>query len=98
MDRAQLAAASEAYIRDTLQRRLPAQTRVYLYGSRARRDARWNSDYDLWIDSDIPDALIGRIQDDLEDSFVPYKVDIVTTPRLHGPFGEQVKKEAVRWI
>lgn len=98
MTRSDLAAASETFIRDALRRRLPSDARVYLFGSRARRTARWNSDYDLWIDADVPDRVVADILDELDESFVPFKVDIVTTPRLHGRFGGIVKAEAVPWM
>lgn len=71
---------------------------VYLFGSRARHGSRWNSDYDLWIDADIPDSALAELVEDLEDSFVPFKVDIVTTPRLRGHFGEIVRREAIPWM
>jgi uncharacterized protein len=58
MTRQELIDRSEAYIRRLLKERIPAQVRVYLYGSRARCDHRWNSDYDIWIDADIPRQVI----------------------------------------
>ena len=98
VDRQQLTMLSETYIRDLLQKRLPPETPVYLYGSRARRDQRWNSDFDLWVDGVLPPATLGEIYELLEESFVPFKVDIVTEVNLRGRFGEQVRKEAIRWM
>ena len=98
MNRAELKAASETFIRETLRRHLRENIPVYLFGSRARNVARWNSDYDLWIDADLPNATIAKIQDELEESFVPFKVDIVTTPKLQGKFGQCVKLEARQWM
>lgn len=98
MNRTELKTTSEAFIRQTLRKHLQADVTVYLFGSRARNTARWNSDYDLWIDADLPNALITGIQDELDESFVPFKVDIVTTPRLRGKFGEIVKSEARQWM
>jgi predicted nucleotidyltransferase len=98
MDKSELKAASEAFIRETLRKRLQADVKVYLFGSRAKNTARWNSDYDLWVDADLPNTLVTEIQDELEESFVPFKVDIVTTPRLRGRFGEIVKSEARQWM
>lgn len=97
MNRSELKAASEAFICKTLRRHLQANVAVYLFGSRARNTARWNSDYDLWVDADLPDAIITEIQDELDESFVPFRVDIVTTPKLRGKFGEIVKSEARQW-
>jgi predicted nucleotidyltransferase len=98
MNRADLTAASEAFIRKTLRRHLQTDAPVYLYGSRARETARWNSDYDLWVDAELPDGVIVEIQEELDESFVPFKVDIVTTRKLRGRFGEIVKTEARRWM
>lgn len=98
MNQSELKAASEAFIRETLRKHLQANVPVYLFGSRARNTARWNSDYDLWIDADLSNALITEIQDELDESFVPFKIDIVTTPKLRGKFGEIVKSEARQWM
>lgn len=98
MTRQELINRSEAYIRLLLKEHIPSQARVYLYGSRSRRDNRWNSDYDLWIDADIPYKLIAEMADQLDESFVPFKVDVVTTPQLKGRFAERVKQEAIPWI
>lgn len=98
MNRQDLAKLSEEYIKQLLKKHLPESSRVYLFGSRARQDGRWNSDYDLWIDAPISRYLIMEINDALEESFVPFEVDLVTTDQLKGRFGEQVKKDAVRWM
>jgi predicted nucleotidyltransferase len=98
MNRQELIIQSEAYIRMLLKERLPSQTRVYLYGSRSRSDNRWNSDYDLWIDADISRKVIAELTDQFDESFVPFKVDIVTTPQLHGHFAERVQQEAISWM
>jgi predicted nucleotidyltransferase len=97
MNRAELRAASEAIIRATLRRHLPAGTQVYLYGSRARGNAAWHSDYDLWIDADLPERVIADIRDAIDASIVPFRVDLVTTPQLRGRFGERVRSEARPW-
>lgn len=98
MNRQQLAEQSERYLRDLLQANLRAETHVYLFGSRARRNGRWNSDFDLWVDDDVDAATLQRILDAIEESFVPFRVDIVTTRQLKGNFGDRVRKDAVRWI
>jgi predicted nucleotidyltransferase len=98
MNQAELAAAAEAYIRQELQKYLPQGVTVYLFGSRARQTARWNSDYDLWVDAALSDQVIANIIEELDESFVPFKVDIVTTPKLRGRFGESVRAEAKVWM
>ena len=98
MNRQELAQLSEAYIKQLLQKHLPSGSLVYLFGSRARHDERWNSDYDLWIDAEITQNSLTEIADELEDSFVPFKVDLVTTSQVTGTFGEQLRREAKRWM
>lgn len=98
MTRAELQTRSEAFIRDRLRGHLPPGVGVYLFGSRARRTASWNADYDLWIDADVPEGVIHAILEALDESFVPFKVDIVTTPELRGHFADRVKAEAIRWM
>jgi predicted nucleotidyltransferase len=98
MKQSELIAASEHYIRQELRKHLPQGVGVYLFGSRARQTARWNSDYDLWVDADVAEPIITKIIEELEESFVPFKVDIVTTPKLRGRFGECVRTEAKPWM
>ncbi len=98
MNRDELRRESEVCIRSVLRDHVQDGTAVYLYGSRARGDAAWNSDYDLWIDADLPDRVIAEIIDALDESIVPFHVDIVTTPSLRGAFGERVRAEARRWM
>jgi predicted nucleotidyltransferase len=98
MTRQELINQSEAYIRLLLKERIPSQARVYLYGSRAHGDNRWNSDYDLWIDADISSKVLAEMTDQFDESFVPFKVDIITTPQLNGRFAECVKQEAIPWM
>ena len=98
MTRQELIIKSEAYIRQLLRAHIPVHARVFLYGSRARHDNRWNSDYDLWVDSDLSGAVLSRLAEQLEESFVPFRVDIVTTSQLKGRFAERVKQEAAPWM
>lgn len=98
MNRQQLQECSESFLRDLLRTNLPARTPVYLFGSRARGDNRWNSDFDLWIDADIDAATLAHVGEVVEESFVPFHVDIVTTRQLTDRFGAEVRKEARRWI
>ena len=90
--------SSEAYLRSIFLARLPQEARVYLFGSRARGDARWNSDYDFWIDCAVDRSTLLEVEETLEESFVPFKVDLVTTAQLNGRFGEIVRQEAKPWL
>jgi len=98
MNRNELTQASETFIQGMLRNKLPVGTRVYLFGSRVRQNARWNADYDLWIDDEVSEELLNCFQEELEESFVPFKVDIVTTNQLQGQFGAEVRKWAKLWM
>ena len=96
MTKQQLTAYAEHLLRSLLKEKLPPETPVYLFGSRARGDARWNSDYDIWIDAELDALACSDIEDAVEESLIPFKVDIVTTQQLHGEFGQRVRQEARR--
>ncbi len=98
MTREELINRSEAYIRQALRAHIPSPVRIYLYGSRAHGDNRWNSDYDLWIDGEISERTLRELIEEIDESFVPFRVEIVTTPQLTGRFGERVRQEASPWI
>ncbi len=94
--REELVARSAAYIKGVLKSRLPGVP-VYLFGSRARGDAGRASDFDLWIDGDIAPEVLRGIEEEIAESFVPFDVNLVETRDLKGPFGANVRREAIRW-
>lgn len=98
MNRQELANQSEQYLRDLLRSHLPQQTAVHLFGSRARGQNRWNFDFDLWIDADLDIVTKSKLEEAIEESIIPFKVDIVTTRQLNGEFGKLVRKDAIRWM
>lgn len=98
MTQSELKDLAENFIRSELRKHLPPNTAVYLFGSRAKHTANWNADYDLWIDNDLATSTINAILEVIDESFVPFKLDIVTTPQLHDQFGNQVRSEAKLWM
>ncbi len=98
MTQEELISKSETYIRQILKKYIALPERINIYGSRAKGNSRWNSDYDLWIDSEISSRKLNELINELEESFVPFRVKIVTTRQLTGRFGEHVKREAKLWI
>jgi len=98
MTQEELIRKSESFIRQTIRKYIPFPERIYIYGSRAKGNNRWNSDYDLWLDSEIASRKLNELINELEESFVPFRVEIVTTRQLTGRFGENVKREAKLWI
>lgn len=98
MNRQQLTQQSERELKTLLKANLPPDTPVHLFGSRARGDARWNSDYDIWIDCEPDLEILSHIAEAIEESVIPFKVDLITTRQLKGAFATLVHKDAIRWI
>ncbi len=67
----------------------------YVFGSRARGDAQTYSDLDLCCLQSIPRVVIGDIQEKLNNSRLPYKVDIVDLTRSSNEFKELIKPDII---
>ncbi len=75
------------------------KVKVYLFGSRARKDNRAFSDVDLAFESqeDISKDL-AYISELLEESWLPYRVDLVELSKVNKEFRKKILKEAVVWV
>lgn len=73
--------------------------RVYLFGSCARGNPRHWSDIDVAIEPSepLPAGLLADIDADLEESTVPYFVDVVNLATARAEFRDTVKREGVEW-
>ena len=81
-------------------RELGAQrARLYLFGSRARGSAVRGSDIDIAIlpDSPLEPGTLARIRDALEESTIPYEVDVIDLSCVDEPFRRKVLAEAISW-
>ena len=81
-------------------RELGVQTaRLYLFGSRARGDATRASDVDIAILPDVPlePGTLARIRDALEESTIPYEVEVVDLSSADESFRRKVLAEAIAW-
>ncbi len=58
-------------------------TKVVLYGSRAKGSEKNGSDIDLCIMDDIDIKLLYRLEDDLDELMLPYKVDLTIFAKLN---------------
>ncbi len=69
--------------------------KVWLFGSRARGSYKKYSDIDLLIDSDpqLIEAQLIKIKEALEESQLPFKVDLVKIEDLNVSYGSQVNAE-----
>ena len=71
---------------------------IYLFGSRARGDASAYSDIDIAIEgsSNTLSKRLTQVRFTLEESLIPYKVDLVDlskAPYLRGV----IKSEGIQW-
>lgn len=72
---------------------------VFLIGSWARREIRPSSDMDIAIDPKSEKArdLIPEITEALQESTVPYRVEVVDLTTVDARFLKKVAEEGVRW-
>lgn len=73
--------------------------RLLLFGSRARGDARPASDIDLAVRAagPIPAHWLASARESLEDSLVPFKVDLLDYAALSPEMRQAIDREAVAW-
>lgn len=67
-------------IRTIVQKHLPDRTyKVFLFGSRATGSARRFSDFDIGVlgNTALPAGTLSDIQEELENSDIPYKVEVI---------------------
>ena len=76
-----------------------APAAVYLIGSCARGEAVTSSDIDVAIDPrpGFPRYLIAGIREALEESTIPYKVEVADLSVSGREFRERVMQGAVTW-
>lgn len=76
-----------------------AKVTVYLFGSWARGDATSVSDIDLAIESHdpLPLGTLARLRERLEDSRVPYRVEVVDLNEVDPAFRRRIMAESMRW-
>lgn len=74
--------------------------KIYLFGSRSRGDYKRGSDFDIGfenIEENIFRKLKIQFLDYLEESIVPYKVDMVLFDSSDPDFIKEAKKDLVIW-
>jgi uncharacterized protein len=72
---------------------------VWLFGSCARGDAGHLSDIDVAVETatPLPIDLLARLREALEESTIPYRVEIVDLGDTDRRFREAVYAEGIRW-
>jgi predicted nucleotidyltransferase len=72
---------------------------VWLFRSCARGGARQHSDIDIAIlpRDELPVGFFGELQADIEDSTIPYDVDVVDLRYADPALVAEVCREGVKW-
>ena len=77
----------------------PYPVRVYLFGSRATGPARRASDVDVAIDprEPLPPIVLSNLREALEESTIPYFVDVVDLHHADSEFRRRILSQGVPW-
>lgn len=83
-------------VRDILRRHVPDRE-VWAFGSRAKWTAKAYSDLDLCIVSDRPAglSLLGALAEELSESDLPFKVDVVDWATTGESFRKIIERDKV---
>ncbi|TGB03555.1 nucleotidyltransferase family protein [Halobacillus salinus] len=75
------------------------EVRIYLFGSWARQEEKHSSDIDIAIESQnpIPSFKWNNLIEQIEESTIPYKVDVVNLHDANEALVQQVKGEGILW-
>jgi predicted nucleotidyltransferase len=76
-----------------------AKYEVFLFGSRAAGNAKFHSDIDVGIlgNEQLNSIQLAELENDLEESIVPFKVDIVDFYRVEEKFKHFALQHIVKW-
>jgi predicted nucleotidyltransferase len=69
--------------------------KFYAYGSRVKGTAKKYSDLDLCYQEEIPWNILSNIWGDLEESDLPFKVDLVNWKHMSSDFQELISKDLI---
>ncbi|MBC8120708.1 MAG: nucleotidyltransferase domain-containing protein [Gemmatimonadaceae bacterium] len=71
-----------------------------MFGSWVKNTQHRNSDIDLAILSHqpLPGGLLATLREQLEESTIPYRVDVVDLSAASPEFQERVNREGIVWI
>ena len=72
---------------------------IFLFGSQAAGRAGLASDIDIAIlpITVFPRGILSQIREELEESNIPYPVDLVDLSRSNPEFVQRVREEGVAW-
>lgn len=68
---------------------------AFVFGSRVKNKAKTFSDLDLCIKTDYSKTVIRQLQDDFEESDLPFKVDIIVWSEISPEFKNHIENDLV---
>jgi predicted nucleotidyltransferase len=77
----------------------PSEADIWLFGSAARGDMKRWSDIDIAIAprQELASSVFSDLREELEESSVPYTVDVVDLRSAGDDLKAAIKEEGVRW-
>ncbi|MBD3273062.1 nucleotidyltransferase domain-containing protein [Candidatus Dependentiae bacterium] len=83
---------------DIIKKKLP-NSDVYLFGSRATKTNYTGSDIDIAIDDKekIDPRIILDLYNQIEETTIPFMVDLVDINNISKSLKDRIKKEAIKW-
>lgn len=89
---------SEDFLKKILKENLPEDSKIFLFGSRAVKEQSKSSDIDIGVMSGKLDRkMIIKIKEIIDESFVPFKVDIVDFSKVDENFKKEALRKIVQW-
>jgi predicted nucleotidyltransferase len=75
------------------------EAEVWLFGSCARGSVRQHSDIDIAIlpRDNLPSSFFAELAADIEESPIPYDVDLVDLRHADPALVEEVRQEGIKW-
>jgi len=72
---------------------------VWLFGSCARDEVMQHSDIDIAVlpHDALPSGLLGNLANEIEESAIPYDVDLVDLRHAAPSLIEEVRREGLKW-
>ena len=75
------------------------EVKIYLFGSMASGEVWRSSDIDVAIlpNGDLPEGVLSGIREDLENSRVPYRVELIDLSKSSRNFVAHVQRRGILW-